>query len=88
MFSRDSTKVSIITAVYNARDSIAATLQSAAQQDYDDIEHIVVDGARARSFLPCSTSSQALPRCWRNARDFCWSWSRRGSLGIVRPTYE
>jgi glycosyltransferase involved in cell wall biosynthesis len=38
-------KISVITAVRNAGSSIAATLQSVAQQDYDDIEHIVVDGA-------------------------------------------
>lgn len=37
-------RVSIITAVYNGGDSIASTLQSVAQQDYDAIEHIVVDG--------------------------------------------
>jgi glycosyltransferase involved in cell wall biosynthesis len=38
-------KISIITAVYNGASAIAETLQSVAQQDYDSIEHIVVDGA-------------------------------------------
>jgi glycosyltransferase involved in cell wall biosynthesis len=38
-------KISVITAVYNGGSSIAATLRSVAQQDYDAIEHIVVDGA-------------------------------------------
>jgi glycosyltransferase involved in cell wall biosynthesis len=38
-------KISIITAVYNGGDSIAATLKSVAEQDYRSIEHIVIDGA-------------------------------------------
>lgn len=38
-------KVSIITAVYNGGRSIAETLRSVAEQDYSDIEHIVIDGA-------------------------------------------
>jgi glycosyltransferase involved in cell wall biosynthesis len=37
-------KVSIITAVYNGADTIAATLHSVAEQDHEAIEHIVVDG--------------------------------------------
>lgn len=37
-------KVSIITAVYNGGATIAATLQSVARQDYQSIEHILVDG--------------------------------------------
>jgi glycosyltransferase involved in cell wall biosynthesis len=44
-------KVSIITAVYNGADSIAATLQSVAQQDHGGIEHIVVDGASSDATL-------------------------------------
>lgn len=38
-------KISIITAAYNAANSIRATLDSVAEQDHPDIEHIVVDGA-------------------------------------------
>ena len=38
-------KVSIITAVYNGESEIVQTLDSVATQDYQDIEHIVVDGA-------------------------------------------
>lgn len=37
-------KVSIITASYNCADSIAETLRSVAEQDHEDIEHILVDG--------------------------------------------
>jgi glycosyltransferase involved in cell wall biosynthesis len=44
-------KISIITAVYNGDNSIAATLRSVAQQDHDDIEHIVVDGASSDATL-------------------------------------
>lgn len=38
-------KVSIITAVLNGESSIGTTLQSVAEQDHPDIEHIIVDGA-------------------------------------------
>lgn len=38
-------KVSIITVCRNNVDTIAATLESVARQDYPDKEHIVIDGA-------------------------------------------
>lgn len=37
-------KISIITACYNSAATIADTLKSVAQQDYPDIEHIIIDG--------------------------------------------
>jgi glycosyltransferase len=38
-------KVSIITAVFNRRDTIEDALDAVSRQDYAGIEHIVVDGA-------------------------------------------
>ena len=38
-------KLSIITAVYNSKDTIEDCLKSVASQTYTDIEHIIVDGA-------------------------------------------
>ena len=38
-------KVSIITTTFNSESSIERTLKSVVQQDYQDIEHIVIDGA-------------------------------------------
>lgn len=38
-------KVSIVTVVYNAVDTIADALTAVSQQSYDNIEHIVIDGA-------------------------------------------
>lgn len=38
-------KISIITVAYNAASTIEECLQSVAGQSYDDIEHIVIDGA-------------------------------------------
>lgn len=38
-------KISVITVVRNAEDTIAQTLASVASQRYPNIEHIVVDGA-------------------------------------------
>jgi len=37
-------KVSVITVVFNAVDTIADTIISVANQDYEDIEHIIIDG--------------------------------------------
>jgi len=37
-------KISIITAVYNRRESIQEALDCVARQSYADIEHVVVDG--------------------------------------------
>jgi glycosyltransferase involved in cell wall biosynthesis len=38
-------KISIITACYNSAATIGDTLQSVAMQDYEHIEHIIIDGA-------------------------------------------
>lgn len=38
-------KISIITAVYNRRDTIQKALDCVAHQSYSSIEHVVVDGA-------------------------------------------
>ena len=38
-------KISIITACYNSGATIGDTLQSVSIQNYDNIEHIIVDGA-------------------------------------------
>ena len=37
-------KISIITVVYNGAQTIADTIRSVRNQDYDDIEYIVIDG--------------------------------------------
>ncbi|MGZ5255706.1 MAG: glycosyltransferase family 2 protein [Flavitalea sp.] len=37
-------RISVITAAYNSASTIADTLRSVAQQDYPDIEHIIIDG--------------------------------------------
>lgn len=37
-------KISIITVVFNRRDTIADALRSVASQSYGDVEHVVVDG--------------------------------------------
>src|SRR5688572_21833852 len=37
-------KISIITVCYNSAATIDTTLKSVAEQDYGDIEHVIVDG--------------------------------------------
>ncbi|WP_266362886.1 glycosyltransferase family 2 protein [Tellurirhabdus rosea] len=36
--------ISVITAVYNARPTLEATLRSVGQQSYPQVEHIIIDG--------------------------------------------
>ena len=38
-------KISIITTTFNSAQTIADTLKSIVQQDYPNIEHIIIDGA-------------------------------------------
>ena len=38
-------KISIITITYNSAKSLPRALESVQSQKYDDIEHIIVDGA-------------------------------------------
>jgi glycosyltransferase involved in cell wall biosynthesis len=44
-------KISIITASYNSAATIGDTLQSVSMQNYDNIEHIIVDGASSDNTL-------------------------------------
>jgi glycosyltransferase involved in cell wall biosynthesis len=44
-------KVSIITVVFNAEDTIAGAIASVAKQQYTNIEHIVIDGASTDTTL-------------------------------------
>lgn len=37
-------KVSVITVCLNSEDTIAHTLKSVQSQDYDDVEHLIIDG--------------------------------------------
>lgn len=37
-------KISIITAVYNRADLVGDAIQSVVNQDYPDIEHVIIDG--------------------------------------------
>ena len=38
-------KISIITSTYNSKEALPSALESIKKQDYDDIEHIIIDGA-------------------------------------------
>ena len=44
-------KVSIVTTTYNDRESLKKTICQIRQQDYDDLEYIIVDGGSADGTL-------------------------------------
>ena len=44
-------KLSIITAVYNREATVAQAISSVAAQHYDDVEHLIIDGASSDGTL-------------------------------------
>lgn len=50
--SADTPLFSVITITYNAEAVLAPTMHSVASQQYDDYEHIIVDGASKDGTLP------------------------------------
>ena len=44
-------KISIITATYNCEKSLQRTIDSVASQDYEEIEHIIIDGGSSDNTL-------------------------------------
>ena len=44
-------KISIITATYNSAATVTDTLESVAEQDHPDIEHIIIDGKSSDNTL-------------------------------------
>lgn len=41
---RESVKISVVTAVYNRKDTIRASIESVQSQLYRDVEHVIQDG--------------------------------------------
>jgi glycosyltransferase involved in cell wall biosynthesis len=50
-FNFQGLKVSLITVVYNAQDTIARCIESVISQEYPDIEHIIIDGGSTDNTL-------------------------------------
>ena len=44
-------KISLVTVVYNAQDTIARCIESVVGQNYPDIEHIIIDGGSTDNTL-------------------------------------
>ncbi|WP_340112522.1 glycosyltransferase family 2 protein [Maribellus mangrovi] len=55
-------KISIITATYNSERNLTDCLQSVANQDYPNIEHIVIDGASKDRTLEIVKSFSSVSR--------------------------
>lgn len=57
-------KITIITVAFNAAETIADTLRSVSEQTYEDIEHILIDGASTDATMSIVKQQGAhLARC-------------------------
>jgi glycosyltransferase involved in cell wall biosynthesis len=61
--------VSVVTAVFNARDCIAQCIESVLHQDYPNIEYIVVDAASADGTLDVIRRYDDRIDCWISEPD-------------------
>ncbi|MBT8036546.1 MAG: glycosyltransferase [Verrucomicrobiae bacterium] len=61
--------ISIITAVYNAEDTIAETIQSVREGGYDHYEHIIIDGGSTDGTLDVVRSMQHDRLRWVSEKD-------------------
>ena len=56
-------KITVITVVRNAQDTIADTIKSVASQNYSDVEHIIIDGASTDKTLDVIESLKGSISC-------------------------
>ena len=56
-----SMKISVITVVYNAQDTILDALRSVANQTYPNVEHIVIDGASTDGTVALIEAAEVKP---------------------------
>ncbi|WP_338355674.1 glycosyltransferase family 2 protein [uncultured Marinobacter sp.] len=61
--------VSVVTVVFNMRDSLANTLASVSRQTYPNIEYVVIDGGSTDGSLEVIRESEALIDYWRSEPD-------------------
>lgn len=62
-------KVSIITAVYNNRETIEQCITSVAGQNYENVEHIVIDGGSTDGSLEIIKQYQSGFSFWTSEKD-------------------
>ncbi|MDH4028151.1 MAG: glycosyltransferase [Nitrospirota bacterium] len=62
-------KVSIITASYNNKDTIEQCIKSVAAQNYENIEHIVIDGGSTDGTVDIIRQYEAGISYWKSERD-------------------
>lgn len=60
MYEAKNMRVSIITVCFNSDATIANTISSIARQNYDDIEHIIIDGGSTDSTMQIIRSSSSV----------------------------
>lgn len=62
-------KISVVTAVYNRKDTLPDALQSVGQQTYCDVEHVVQDGGSTDGTLDVIRSTDTHPISLESAPD-------------------
>lgn len=67
--SPDTPLVSIITAVFNGHEHIAACIESVLHQDYPNVEHIILDGGSTDGTVTILRSYEDRIAFWRSEPD-------------------
>lgn len=65
----DALKISIVTVVYNAVDTIEQTIQSVLNQNYEALEYIVIDGGSTDGTLDIIQKYQNKISYWISEAD-------------------
>lgn len=79
-------KISVVTVVFNGRDHIEATIKSVREQDYDNIEYIVVDGGSTDGTLDIVQESDCVD-AWVSAPDKGIYDAMNKALDLVHGKY-
>lgn len=66
---RSTPLITIITVVLNARDLIEATLRSVGEQDYGNIQHVIIDGGSTDGTLEIIKANRASIDHWISEHD-------------------
>jgi glycosyltransferase involved in cell wall biosynthesis len=76
--------ITIITVVLNARDLIGPTLRSVAEQSYENIQHVIIDGGSSDGTLEVIMANEASVDLWISEHDHGVYDAMNKGIGFAR----